>query len=378
MIDLRRLAVGLIAIGLVVSAVYGTGAFDSLTTSRDATVQVVGDASGYLALAPADGPNGAYASQRNGQLQVSLAGAFEDTSGSGMNPDAITGVREVFTITNRGTQPVGVWVTDESERVTFEAGNGPIEKREWAMTLQPGESRHIDLVVDTRGYTGDDVSLLESVTIHADAEAAGQSGNDGDSGQSSDGDTVPEPNPNPEREPEPDDSAADPPTTAGPPELSPEMKDRMEEVRSEQDETIDDAEDSSNSGDDVVGTIAGIIGSTVGVNEGTVAKHGGTTVLKSGARVLSRVAVPLTAAYVFFEHGVDTAGGPATTHGSLTMLALYPADATDSELNEPIRLPSGAGGYEAPDGTDREFGGISSSSCPGLRMTTLGEPSERF
>lgn len=362
MIDLRRLAVALIAVGLVLSTVYGSGAFDSLTASRDATVQVAGDAGGYLALAPADGPNGAYATQKNGQLRVSLAGALEEgASGSGVNPDAVTGVRKVFTITNQGTQPVGVWVTDESDRVAFEAGNGPIEKREWAATLGPGESRAIDIVVDTRGYTGDDAGLLESVTIHADTEAAsdGDSGqSDGSSGQSPDTDPAPETGTNSETEN--DDATAEPPSTAGPPDLSPEMKDRIEEIRSEQEDDADD--DDSDGG--LVGTIGGVVGSVVNAN-GAVARHSGPAV-KIGTKVVSRTAVTLTAGYMLFEHGVETAGSPSTSHGSLTMLALYPADTTDSELNEPIRLPSGAGGYEAPDGTDREFGRDQLVQLPGI------------
>lgn len=116
------------SLAVVVSVVYGTGAFDSLTAQRDASVQVTGDASGYLGLAPADGPNGAYASYRNGQLRVSLNGALDaNASGSGVNPDAVTTVRDIFTITNQGTQPVAVWLTDESDAVGFESGERSVE-----------------------------------------------------------------------------------------------------------------------------------------------------------------------------------------------------------------------------------------------------------
>jgi hypothetical protein len=63
----RQLGITLVAMGLVRSAVYGTGAFTSLTAQRDANIQVAGDVSSYLALQPAPGPNGAYATQRNGE-----------------------------------------------------------------------------------------------------------------------------------------------------------------------------------------------------------------------------------------------------------------------------------------------------------------------
>lgn len=99
---LRRLALVLMAVAVVVSGVYYTGAFTTLTAQRDANVRVAGDAGGYLALAPANGSNGAYATQRNGELRVSLDGALtEGASGTGVNPDAVTTVRRVFTITNR-------------------------------------------------------------------------------------------------------------------------------------------------------------------------------------------------------------------------------------------------------------------------------------
>jgi hypothetical protein len=74
MSSVRRLAIVLMAVGVVVGAVYATGAFTSLTAQRDANIQVAGDASSYLAFQPAPGPNGAYASLRNGKLRVSAAG----------------------------------------------------------------------------------------------------------------------------------------------------------------------------------------------------------------------------------------------------------------------------------------------------------------
>lgn len=167
-----RLAVLLLALAVIVSAVYYTGAFSSLTAQRDASVEVTGDASGYLGLAPADGPNGEYASYRNGQLRVSLDGALEeDASGSGVNPDAVTTISEIFTITNQGTQPVGVWLTDESETVHFESTGESIEGEEQAVGIQPGESVPVGLVVDTHQEDG---TLTNDMTIHADTDVDGR------------------------------------------------------------------------------------------------------------------------------------------------------------------------------------------------------------
>ncbi len=168
----RRIAVLLMSLAVVVSVVYGTGAFDSLTAQRDANVQVTGDANGYLALQPSNSSNGAYATYRNGQLRVSLDGALDESaSGSGVNPDAVTTVRDIFTITNRGAQPVAVWLTDESDVVRFESGERSVEGPDGAVRLKPGESIPVGVSVDTRQAT--DETLLSSVTIHADSDGAG-------------------------------------------------------------------------------------------------------------------------------------------------------------------------------------------------------------
>lgn len=168
----RRIAVLLMSLAVIVSVVYGTGAFDSLTAQRDANVQVTGDANGYLALQPSNSSNGAYATYRNGQLRVSLDGALdENASGSGVNPDAVTTVQDIFTITNRGTQPVSVWLTDESDAVGFESEGRSVEGPDGAVRLESGESIPVGVAVDTCQTT--DKTLLSSVTIHADSDGAG-------------------------------------------------------------------------------------------------------------------------------------------------------------------------------------------------------------
>ena len=66
----RRFAIVLLALGVVTSAMYATGAFTNLTAQRDANVAVTGDASAYLALRPSSGPNGVYASYEHGELHM--------------------------------------------------------------------------------------------------------------------------------------------------------------------------------------------------------------------------------------------------------------------------------------------------------------------
>lgn len=184
----KRFALVLMAFGLVTSAIYATGAFSNLTATRNANVAVTGDASSYLALRPATGPNGAYASYENGQLQVVLGG---ETTGSGVNRDAVTTVKNVFTITNQGSQTVGLWLTDGSDTVTFKVGGRSIEGKENAITIETGTTKPVSIVVDTR-HIETDTDLLKSVTFHAsstvsgtDAAAQGESGTGRESAPSS-------------------------------------------------------------------------------------------------------------------------------------------------------------------------------------------------
>jgi hypothetical protein len=171
---LRRIAIVLLALGLVTGAIYATGAFTSLTAQRDANVAVTGDASAYLSLKPASGPNGEYARYEHGQLQVVLGETTTEdgATGSGVNVNAVTTVNNVFTITNHGSQTVGLWLTDGSDAVTFEIDGQSIEAKGNAITIEPGTTKPVSLVVDTRQVkTGTD--LLKSVTFHSSAAVSG-------------------------------------------------------------------------------------------------------------------------------------------------------------------------------------------------------------
>jgi DNA-binding transcriptional MerR regulator len=191
----RRLAIVLMTVSVVVGAVYATGAFTNLTAQRDANIKVAGDASGYLALQPAPGPNGAYTSLRNGKLRVSLTGAI-DGAGKGVNRDALTVVRNIFTITNKGSQPVGVWLTDKSKAVTFKGGTKwkRLEGRGHAVTLRPGQTLFVGLTVDTRRHTSGD--LINAMTIHAESDVSGRAIESGPTGRgSATGSVTPPPDP---------------------------------------------------------------------------------------------------------------------------------------------------------------------------------------
>ncbi len=210
---MRRLAIVLVALGLVTSAIYATGAFSGVGVSRNADVNVAGDASGYIGLHPASGPNGKYAEQdEKGRLGIELAEmATSESTGSGLNPDAVTTVNDVFTITNQGAQSTGLWLTDDSDAVTFEVGGRSVETEANAIEIAPGETKTVSIEVDTRRVEGDQ-NLLESVSFRASTDVSGRdvsggggSGDETAPADSSDSGQSDQPNPTPEEKKEDDD-----------------------------------------------------------------------------------------------------------------------------------------------------------------------------
>ncbi|WP_148094128.1 hypothetical protein [Halocatena pleomorpha] len=183
---MRRVAIVLMAIGIVTSAIYATGAFSGLLVSRDASVSVTGDGSGYLGLKPASGQNGAYARYGDGgQLRLTLSEAVstENASGEGLNPGAVTTVENVFTITNQGTQPIGLWLMDGSDAVTFTVDGQSIEGQRNAIALGTGDTKPVGVEIDTRNADVNQ-NLLESVTFNASTDVNGQGGPGQDGGGS--------------------------------------------------------------------------------------------------------------------------------------------------------------------------------------------------
>ncbi|WP_144901293.1 translocation/assembly module TamB domain-containing protein [Halobellus captivus] len=171
----------LVALGLVTSS----GAFTTVAADRTASVGVAGDDSALVQLTPHSGPNGAYAPYNGGVLELDL---------DAMPADAQTTIPQVFNVTNQGTQPVGVWITDgvgegaSADRVTFynptfgggastsamcENGVKSIETEENAVQLTPGETLTVSIKVNTRDVTNTNAQLLDSLSIHASAEVEG-------------------------------------------------------------------------------------------------------------------------------------------------------------------------------------------------------------
>lgn len=88
------------------AATLGTGAFTSAEAERQVDVQVAEDANAYLGLDNSGEANDTYFDTSNDEYAVNFAGS--ENGGSGVNPNADTVAKDVFTITNQGTQTVEV------------------------------------------------------------------------------------------------------------------------------------------------------------------------------------------------------------------------------------------------------------------------------
>jgi hypothetical protein len=165
----RNLLIGIGVLSAGGAAAFGTEAFTSVEAERDVDVAVAGDASAYLAIQPADSANAdAYVDDGGDTVAIDLDGDGKDGV-EGVNQNARTEVDGLLTVTNRGTQPVAVYVEDGgSQAVTFRTANGSIEGASNSVRLSVGESTTLGLTVDT---VNNDVSgsLVDSVTLVATA-----------------------------------------------------------------------------------------------------------------------------------------------------------------------------------------------------------------
>jgi len=100
----RKFVIGTGALAAGSAAAVGSGAFTSVSAARSVNIDVVGDESAYLSLAPCeDSPNGVYAEITDGTFTLNIPN---------LNANAFTRIDDVFKITNQGTQPVVVYIQE--------------------------------------------------------------------------------------------------------------------------------------------------------------------------------------------------------------------------------------------------------------------------
>lgn len=154
------------------AAMVGSGAFSSMQAERGVSVEVVGDKSAFLALEPAGGPNGQYATVTDdGLLEVQISEENDQITGEGLNPRSYTDLGEVFKITNQGTQEIGVWIEHGSEYIEFKTGSESLDENNNPIFVEPGDSLSVRILVDTRDTEENVETLLDEITIHASADA---------------------------------------------------------------------------------------------------------------------------------------------------------------------------------------------------------------
>ena len=106
----RKFVVGLGSLAAGGAAAMGTGAFSRVRANRKLNVTVAGDENALLAFRLENDPNAEYAEiSSDGTLKIDLTGALTGAD-SGVNNDAYTAIRDIFTITNLGTQAIYVGV----------------------------------------------------------------------------------------------------------------------------------------------------------------------------------------------------------------------------------------------------------------------------
>lgn len=139
-----------------------------------------------LELNPAQQAEGTYTQidDDTGEIKIILAQENPNLEAHGVNDDAVTDIGPVFTIENvlEQKRDATVWIEHDSDAVEFYApGAGTIESEEEGVSLHPGESITVALLVDTRET---DELTLESIGVLAKLVSQGdtpdESGDPGD------------------------------------------------------------------------------------------------------------------------------------------------------------------------------------------------------
>ncbi|WP_248896985.1 hypothetical protein [Haloplanus halobius] len=185
-----RTKFAILAVVLVgASAAFGASAFTSSTIDRSATMNVVSDSNGLIALE--DGTSGTLINENSsGALSINLA---NETAGAGANIDSRyefgdetdPGNSSAFNITNNGGESYTVnldytLTTNDGDNTTenvkflvFRSGSTTAdatvteETAAQSLSLASGETVNVVLIIDTNTgvSTGDDLSGTLSVTV---------------------------------------------------------------------------------------------------------------------------------------------------------------------------------------------------------------------
>jgi hypothetical protein len=157
-------AIGSLAAGG--AAVTGTGAFTRFSGNRAFSINVASDSNALLAIEPEDTANGNYAiKEGDGTLSFDISSNNRNLGQDpgGVNNDGYTIFRDVFTITNQGTQPVYVGVDGDS--LPGKSGSGDTDKAIGFFSDDPDKGAGLgvgpDYVAEKNLSDSDPLGLLE-------------------------------------------------------------------------------------------------------------------------------------------------------------------------------------------------------------------------
>ena len=171
----RTLITGAAAGGIGGITLIGTGAFDTASAERTATVNFADDEDAYLGLVS----KSAYATT-DGDGELALA--FGDVSGvgDGIGRNSQFFFDEVFAIANQGTETVSITATSDTDAFDGEFRlyptgdrDGVLDDPDNAVVLETGDEQSVGTYVETG-----DVDVTEDLDIDITIEAAFEEGDD--------------------------------------------------------------------------------------------------------------------------------------------------------------------------------------------------------
>mgnify|MGYP006275551463 CR=1 FL=1 len=153
------------------AAMTGTGAFNFANIERDTNINVANDPNAFLALEATS----AYANGSGGKLSLTFD-SNANVSGNGINQNSDYSFREVFKITNNGSDPVQVWIEDNESDNNNTVGwfaapdfDTSIEGSGNGYSLGVGDEVFVNVVILTQGGTG---PLPDTINVVADISGA--------------------------------------------------------------------------------------------------------------------------------------------------------------------------------------------------------------
>ncbi|MCU4719003.1 hypothetical protein [Halapricum hydrolyticum] len=131
----RKFLLGMGSLAAGGAAAIGSGAFSSVRAERSVSVSTATDADAMLAFDTADAENADYVQIDDGVVNIALtdSNGYEEDA-TGVNPDAITRIFDLFEIRNQGTQAVKVYVEPSSVPEEYQTFGGS------GLTLDPQAS----------------------------------------------------------------------------------------------------------------------------------------------------------------------------------------------------------------------------------------------